>query len=112
VRDPGGTITPEVGGAPCLPNNPTQVFPIVAVSDDHDSSGGLKVTVHWSGFASGSAPMSPDGNYYGAIGPVTYSGQPNDGGDLKIWVTAIDSGGAATTLDGSPVHLTACRAAA
>jgi putative peptide zinc metalloprotease protein len=68
----------------------------------------LQVTVHWGGFASGSRPMSLDGNFYGAVGPVTYSGTPNEGGSLDIWVTATDAGGLTTRLDGKAVQVAGC----
>ena len=108
VRDPGGTIAQEDRGIPCTTGVPTRVFPIVDVSDDRDFGSALSVRVHWSGFATGSAPMGWDGHYYGTVGPVAYQGVPNAGGQLKIWVTATDSGKNTTTLDGTPVSVLRC----
>jgi putative peptide zinc metalloprotease protein len=110
VRDPGGTISQDLGdGGACQNGQPTRVYPIVSVRDDRDPYTEITVTVHWSGFASGSDRMSPDGDFYGTIGPVPYSGTPNAGGTLKIWVTATDGDGVTTTVDGSPVAVSGCR---
>jgi putative peptide zinc metalloprotease protein len=81
----------------------------VSVSDDHDAPSTIKVTVFWSGFANGQNSMSWDGNFYGAVGPVAYSGEPNQGGTLSIWVTATDSEGATSSrLIGSDIAVDAC----
>jgi putative peptide zinc metalloprotease protein len=108
VTDPGGTIAQDANGKPCS-NFGTQAFPAVSVSDDHDAPSTIKVTVFWSGFANGQNSMSWDGNFYGAVGPVAYSGEPNQGGTLSIWVTATDSEGATSSrLIGSDIAVDAC----
>nr|MDT0659251.1 cyclic nucleotide-binding protein [Micromonospora sp. DSM 115978] len=108
VTDPGGTIAQEIDGGPCQSNFRTQAFPVVSVKDDRDSGDSLTVTVRWSGFAAGSDGMSWDGNYYGTVGPVRYSGEPNKGGVLEIRVTATDSNGASTTIAGSSIAVDPC----
>jgi putative peptide zinc metalloprotease protein len=82
----------------------------VSVVDDHDSSSGLRVTVRWSGFATGSNSASQDGNWYGSVGPVRYSGTANTGGTLAVTVTAYDSAGLASNVLDSKVAVNACRA--
>ncbi|MEO3925922.1 cyclic nucleotide-binding protein [Micromonosporaceae bacterium B7E4] len=106
-RDPGGTLSQQTATGGCT-DHPTTTTASVNVSDDRDSGQSLVVTVHWSGFASGSARMSPDGAYYGTIGPVPFSGQNNRGGTLNVWVTATDSQKAESTVQGSPITVTGC----
>lgn len=110
VRDPGGAVSQSFGGesGQCS-NEPASVFPVVAVRDDKDGGDELTVTVRWSGFAAGSDRMSPDGNFYGQVGPVAYTGEPNDGGVLNIVVTATDSEGASSSVAGSAVKVAGCR---
>ncbi|MDG4823084.1 cyclic nucleotide-binding protein [Asanoa sp. WMMD1127] len=109
VTDPGGTIDQQIGGEGSCGNNRTEAFPVVAVSDDKDPDQVIKVTVSWSGFASGSDAMSWDGNFYGRIGPVPYSGEPNTGGALSIRVTATDSEGESSSISGTDVTVAGCR---
>jgi putative peptide zinc metalloprotease protein len=109
VTDPGGTIAQEIDGRPCTDRR-TQAFPVVSASDDRDPASELKVTVFWSGFATGQSPMSWDGNFYGAIGPVPYPGESNQGGTLSIWVTATDSEGATSSaLVGTDITVDPCQ---
>jgi putative peptide zinc metalloprotease protein len=108
VTDPGGRIAQSIDGEPCQSNFRTQAFPVVDVQDDRDASGDVRVTVQWTGFAAGSDVMSPDGNHYGTVGPVLYSGEPNKGGSLAIQVTATDSDGASTTITGSSIVVDPC----
>jgi putative peptide zinc metalloprotease protein len=109
VTDPGGSIAQDVNGQACSGSS-TQAFPVVSVKDDHDSPADIKVTVIWSGFADGSAPMSWDGNFYGSVGPIPYSGQANEGGTISISVTATDSQGKTSRIDGTSITVDACRA--
>jgi putative peptide zinc metalloprotease protein len=82
---------------------------VVSVTDDHDGPQGLKVTVHWEGFANGANGMSWDGFWFGAIGPVPFPGQRNQGGTLtRIWVTATDSAGATSVLEGVKIAVRPC----
>jgi hypothetical protein len=67
------------------------------------------VIVRWTGFAAGSDQMSPDGNFYGQVGPIDFPGQSNDGGTLGIVVTATDSEGASSSVRGSAVTVASCR---
>ncbi|MFY1690097.1 cyclic nucleotide-binding protein [Plantactinospora sp. WMMB782] len=106
-RDPGGTLSQQTASGGCT-EHPTTTTAVVNVSDDRDAGQSLVVTVHWSGFASGSARMSPDGAYYGTVGPVPYPGQDNRGGTLNVWVTATDSQKAESTLAGSPITVAGC----
>ncbi|WP_422771594.1 cyclic nucleotide-binding protein [Plantactinospora sp. WMMC1484] len=108
--DPGGTLSQDQDGKQCT-QEPRTASAAVVVSDDRDSGGGLTVTVHWSGFATGSARMSPDGAYHGTVGPVPYPGQGNRGGTLDVWVTAVDSDGAQSRLNGSPITVAPCQPA-
>jgi putative peptide zinc metalloprotease protein len=99
--DPAGRVISQVVRtiACSVDNNPpTQLFPVVAVTDDQDDWPDLVVRVQWSGFHQGGAVMVWDGFFYGTIGPVPYPGTPNEGGTIDIRVTATDSGGATSTL--------------
>ncbi|AVT30462.1 cyclic nucleotide-binding protein [Plantactinospora sp. BC1] len=106
-RDPGGTLSQQTASGGCT-DHPTTTAAVVDVSDDRDSGESLVVTVHWSGFTSGSTRMSPDGAYHGTIGPVPYPGQDNRGGTLSVWVTASDSQKAESTVQGSPITVAGC----
>jgi putative peptide zinc metalloprotease protein len=84
-----------VGGQrPCIAGVPTQVFPVVDVTDDRTPATQLTVEVRWTGFAQGVAKMTWDGFYYGVVGPVPYPGVPNEGGVLNVRVVARDADGA------------------
>ena len=108
MTDPGtlGLVLRQDSPNCQAPPNSTQVLSAsVEVSDDRDQY--LDVRVHWSGFASGSFVMQPDGRWwYGQVGPIPYT-SPN-GGTLKVWVTATDSAGATAILDGTPVTVIPC----
>ncbi|SNT14163.1 putative peptide zinc metalloprotease protein [Asanoa hainanensis] len=108
VTDPGGTIDQQIGGESSCGRNGTAAFPVVSVTDDKDSDQSIKVTVSWSGFDSGSNSMSWDGNFYGQIGPVPYPGKPNEGGTLSITVTATDTEGESSSIDGSNIAVAPC----
>jgi putative peptide zinc metalloprotease protein len=109
VRDPGGAVSQSLGEGGQCSEEPASVFPVVAVKDDRDGSSDLTVIVRWTGFAAGSDQMSPDGNFYGQVGPIDFPGQSNDGGTLGIVVTATDSEGASSSVRGSAVTVASCR---
>jgi hypothetical protein len=109
VRDPGGTIRQDTGeGTPCPSDFNTAAFPVVSVTDDRDPDQAIKVTVLWSGFASGSDAMSWDGDFFGRVGPVPYSGTPNRGGTLSITVIAQDTDGAENKISGTNIAVAPC----
>jgi putative peptide zinc metalloprotease protein len=81
----------------------------VTVTDDHDNPRVVRVTIHWSGFASGANAMSWDGDFFGSVGPVPFPGKQNSGGTLdQVWVTATDSEGATSTLFGTKIAVRPC----
>jgi hypothetical protein len=107
VSDPGAQgIVLRQDSPNCYqaPKSQTVLWPIVKVTDDRDQY--LDVRVHWSGFASGSHIMVPDGFWYGQVGPILYTSE--GGGTLNVWVTATDSSGTTTTLPGTPVTVIPC----
>lgn|GEM_PF-658249 len=91
VEQPTGTIGQDAGGFPCGGPNYTTVSASVQVVDDGRA---LDVVLTWSGFATGSDKMSADGDtWYGTVGPVVWSKEPNRGGRLSVVATVTDSGG-------------------
>jgi len=98
----------------CVSQFPTLLFPIVIVNDDEDPPNLLQVTVQWDGFAKGQADMTWDpGNginyFYGTIGPIVNpTSEPNGGGTPNVWVTAVDTKGKQSRLDGTKVQVRPC----
>jgi putative peptide zinc metalloprotease protein len=109
VQDPAGATIAQLDQVACA-DAPTELFPVVAATDDTDDPAMLVVQVHWSGFHQGTAPMGWDGDdFHGTVGPVPYLGEPNPGGEIKIQVTATDSDGDTITLDSrAPVTVLGC----
>jgi putative peptide zinc metalloprotease protein len=52
--------------------------------------------------------MAMDGAFFGAVGPIPWSGTANNGGRLTITVVATDAQGASSTLAGLPVTVFSC----
>jgi hypothetical protein len=103
-NQPSGTIAQS--GEGCGGGERT-VGAVVTVTDDTPGAS-LRVVLHWSGFDNDSAGMSQSGTTWsGAVGPVAFSGQANQGGDLSVWVTASD-GTSTTTLPGPSVNVAPC----
>jgi len=111
VTDPGAAKTPldqQLNSGAVCNNGPVTLSAVVDVTDDHDPPAAIKVVLHWTGFAAGSALMLWDGHVYGTLGPVPNNGTSNRGGTLAVTVTATDSQGHTATLRGTPVAIQAC----
>ncbi|MDG4767599.1 cyclic nucleotide-binding protein [Solwaraspora sp. WMMD406] len=110
VNEPSGEIGQDAGGAPCGGPNSTTAGAAVRVAGDPP---GVNVVLSWSGFAQGGTSMNPDGPvYYGAVGPVDYSGEPNSGGSLAITVIATDRQGRTSSPIETKISVAPCRATA
>jgi putative peptide zinc metalloprotease protein len=66
------------------------------------------VVVSWSGFSSGSRTMSRDGDYFGTIGPVNYTGSSNRGGTLTVTVTGTEGNGRTASAAGTKINVQPC----
>ena len=101
---PDGTIAQILpSGAPCGRSPRITTLPVtVAVSDETDPNGPFEVRVSWAGFDSGGSTLKPggDGTFSGVVGPVSFSGDPNQGGGLDVTITARDPRGAQASLTG------------
>jgi putative peptide zinc metalloprotease protein len=109
---PTGTIRQNEPTGICPSNFPISLGGSVTATDDHDSGRLIRVVLSWSapGFQSGSVVMNPDGlPYYGAVGPVPYPGNPNNGGVLAVSVVATDSQGATSNVLSTKVTIAPCQ---
>jgi putative peptide zinc metalloprotease protein len=107
LRQGGTTIDQTLSTGRLCNNGPGTLSISARVSDDRDGSKVKGVTVSWSGFATGSKAMSPDGDWFGTIGPINFPGN-NRGGTLTITVRATDTGGLSGSANGSAVTVVAC----
>ncbi|GGM75979.1 cyclic nucleotide-binding protein [Dactylosporangium sucinum] len=107
TQQPGSPIQQWVSNEYTCYEGVAAVSVTATVTDDQ---GPLKgVTLSWSGFASGSRPMSLRGTSYTAtLGPVNYPGKDNSGGTLTVTITATDSEGKSASLNANAVTVAAC----
>lgn len=109
--DPGGGDLDWLYGTAGCNRQRTTILYEVSVTDDHDTQAQLSVVFSWSGqYLKGSKKMGIRGPvFYVDLGPFTYGKDGNGAGDvLSISITATDSGGQSSTIQGKPVTVLTC----
>ncbi len=89
----------------------TTILYEVSATDDHGTQAQLSVVFFWKGtYLTGSKKMGIRGTvFYVDLGPFTYPTDGNGNADtLSISITATDSGGKSSTLNGKAVTVAPC----
>jgi putative peptide zinc metalloprotease protein len=109
--DPGGGNLDTLYGTSACNQQRTTILYEVSVTDDHDTQAQLSVVFYWSGkYLTGSKKMGIRGPvFYVDLGQFTYQQDGNGAGDfLSIRITATDSGGKSSTINGKSVTVLSC----
>ena len=110
--DPGGGNLDTLYGTSACNQQRTTILYEVSVTDDHDTQVQLSVVFYWSGkYLNGSKKMGIRGPvFYVDLGQFTYQQDGNGAGDfLSIRITATDSGGKSSTINGKSVTVLPCQ---